>query len=127
MSARGSVIALQGDRGPLKEEITKAEQEAERASRSITQTIRRTAQNAMLVLQISGVVIDQVFRLYLESLLVGIEVVSAIAGGTLGISTVFQVGQIIAMLILIRRIKQGRADAARQTEGAVQLLRMMTY
>ena len=102
-------------------------QEVEAARLAMATAIRQTAQMGMLVLQVSGVVIDQIFRLYIESLIVGIELAFTISAGTFGLTQAFQIGQIIAMMMLVRQIKQKKTDAARQTEGAVQLLRMASF
>ena len=111
----------------LDKELAETEQEVKNANAAMATAIRQTAQMGMLVLQVSGVVIDQIFRLYIESLLIGIELAFAISAGTFGLTQAFQIGQIIAMMILIRQVKQKRTDAARQTEGAVQLLRMASF
>ena len=117
-------IVTRLDNTQLKQDLTETEDEVKRANLAMAAAIRQTAQIGMLVLQVSGVVIDQIFRLYIESLLIGIELAFAISAGTFGITQAFQIGQIIAMMILIRQVKQKKTDAARQTEGAVQLLRM---
>ena len=115
------------DNTQLRRDVTETEEEVKNANLAMATAIRQTAQMGMLVLQVSGVVIDQIFRIYVESLLVGIELAFAVSAGTFGITQAFQIGQIIAMMILIRQIKQKRVDAARQTEGAVQLLRMASF
>ncbi len=122
-----SAVVLHADSTPLKRELAETEQEVKNANLAMATAIRQTAQMGMLVLQVSGVVIDQIFRLYIESLLVGIELAFAVSAGTFGLTQAFQIAQIIAMMILIRQIRQKKTDAARQTEGAVQLLRMASF
>ncbi|MCK5616037.1 hypothetical protein KAR91_79980 [Candidatus Pacearchaeota archaeon] len=120
-------IVTRLDNTQLKRDLDETENEVKRANLAMAAAIRQTAQLGMLVLQVSGVVIDQIFRLYIESLLIGIELAFAVSAGTFGITQAFQIGQIIAMMVLIRQIKQKKTDAARQTEGAVQLLRMASF
>ncbi len=120
-------IVTRLDNTQLKRDLDETEQEVKNANAAMASAIRQTAQMGMLVLQVSGVVIDQIFRLYIESLLIGIELAFAISAGTFGLTQAFQIGQIIAMMILIRQVKQKKTDAARQTEGAVQLLRMASF
>ena len=122
-----SAVVLHADSTPLKQELAQTEQEVKNANAAMATAIRQTAQMGMLVLQVSGVVIDQIFRLYIESLLIGIELAFAVSAGTFGLTQAFQIGQIIAMMILIRQVKQKRTDAARQTEGAIQLLRYASF
>ncbi len=120
-------IVTRLDNTQLKRDLTETEQEVKNANAAMATAIRQTAQMGMLVLQVSGVVIDQIFRLYIESLLVGIELAFTISAGTFGLTQAFQIGQIIAMMVLIRQIKTKQTDAARQTEGAVQLLAMASF
>ena len=121
------VIKLSYDETEILSQIQETESEVRRANAAMATAIRQTAQMGMLVLQVSGVVIDQIFRLYIESLIIGIELAFTISAGTFGLTQALQVGQIIAMMLLIRQIKQKKVAAARQTEGAVQLLRMASF
>ncbi len=104
-----------------------ATEDTRRANLAMITAIRQTAQAGILVLQVAGVAIDQILSLFVETLLVGIELTVAIAGGTLGLTQVFQIGQIVAMLLLIKQIRSKQTDAAQQTNAAVQILRMGTY
>ena len=104
-----------------------ATEDTRRANLAMITAIRQTAQAGILVLQVAGVAIDQILSLFVETLLVGIELTVAIAGGTLGLTQVFQIGQIVAMLLLIKQIRSKQTEAAQQTNAAVQLLRLGTY
>ncbi len=97
------------------------------ANLAMITAIRQTAQAGILVLQVAGVAIDQIMSLFVETLLVGIELSVAIAGGTLGLTQVFQIGQIVAMLLLIKQIRSKQVEASHSTSAAVQLLRMGSY
>ncbi len=115
------------DSSHLDQELSQKEDEVRRANLAMISAIRQTAQAGVLILQVAGVAIDTMFALYLETLLVGIEVIGAIAAGSFGVSLIFQGGQLIAMLILIRQIRQKRSKAAAKTRASIQLLRMGTY
>ncbi len=104
-----------------------ATEDTRRANLAMITAIRQTAQAGILVLQVAGVAIDQILSLFVETLLVGIELTVAIAGGTFGLTQVFQIGQIVAMLLLIKQIRSKQTSAAQQTNAAVQLLRLGTY
>ncbi len=104
-----------------------ATEDTRQANLAMITAIRQTAQAGILVLQVAGVAIDQIMSLFVETLLVGIELTVAIAGGTLGLTQVFQIGQIVAMLLLIKQIRSKQTGAAQQTTAAVQILRMGTY
>ncbi len=104
-----------------------ATEDTRQANLAMITAIRQTAQAGILVLQVAGVAIDQILSLFVETLLVGIELTVAIAGSTFGLTQVFQIGQIVAMLLLIKQIRSKQTSAAQQTTAAVQLLRMGTY
>ena len=120
-------IVLRLDTTELDRDLEETQDDVSRANVAMISTIRQTAQAGILVLQVAGVAIDQIFTLFIEGLLVGIEVSTAIAAGTFGITQVFQIGQLIAMIILIRQIRNKQTAAAQQTNAAVQLLRMGTF
>lgn len=115
------------DSRKLDSQLAAKQDEVKRANLAMISAIRQTAQAGILVLQVAGVAINQIFTLYVESLLVGIEVAAAISVGTFGLSQIFQIGQIIGMLLLIRQIQQKKRDAAKRTNAAIMLLRMGTY
>lgn len=108
-------------------ELDETQEKVRRGNLAMLTAIRQTAQAGILVLQISGAAVDQTLALFVESLIVGIEVASTVAAGTFGITQIFQIGQIIAMITLIRQIKAKRSEAATRTSATVQLLRMGTF
>ncbi len=120
-------IVTRLDNTQLKKDLNETEQDVRSANLAMITAIRQTAQAGILVLQIAGVAIDQIMSLFVETLLVGIELTVAIAGGTLGLTQVFQIGQIVAMLLLIKQIRSKQTEASHKTSAAVQLLRMGTY
>jgi len=120
-------IAVTLTTNELDRELADTEDRVDRANLAMLTAIRQTAQAGILVIQLAGIAVDQIFLLYVESLIVGLEVAFAVEAGTFGISNVLQVGQIIAMLILIRQIKTKQTAAATKTNAAVQLLRMSTF
>lgn len=120
-------IVTRLDNTQLKRDLDETQDEVKRANLAMLTAIRQTAQAGILILQLSGVAIDQLFSLYIETLLVGAEVIGTLAAGSFGATLIFQSGQLIAMLILIRQIKQKKTEAAQKTSQTVQLLRMGTY
>ena len=124
-------IVTRLDNTQLKKDLNETEQDVRRSNLAMITAIRQTAQAGILVLQVAGVAIDQVFALFVETLLVGIELSFRIAAATsiatFGITGVLQIGQIVAMLLLIRQIRTKQQGAQQQTAAAIQLLRMGTY
>jgi len=125
MSSDDVVLGL--DFSDIEHQLEETEDKVARSRLAMATAIRQTAQAGILVLQVAGAGIDQIFMLYIESLLVGIEVSLAVSAGTFGLTQAFQIGQIAAMIVQIRQIKQKRASAAASTGAAVQLLRMGTF
>ena len=122
-----STLIIDVDNSRVKKELKDTEDEVSRSNLAMLTAIRQTAQAGILILQLSGVAIDQLFSLYIETLLVGAEVIGTLAAGSFGATLIFQSGQLIAMLILIRQIKQKKTEAAQKTSQTVQLLRLGTY
>ncbi len=122
-----SEIVIGADTTNVSVAVEGATQDVRSANLAMITAIRQTAQAGILVLQVAGVAIDQIMSLFVETLLVGIELSVAIAGGTLGLTQVFQIGQIVAMLLLIKQIRSKQVEASHSTSAAVQLLRMGTY
>ena len=120
-------LIVDADVSPVRTTLERTEREVKQANLAMISAIRQTAQAGILVLQVAGVAIDQVFALYVEVLLTGLELAATISAGSFGLGGVFLAGQIIAMVILIRQIRAKRTAAAQQTNAAVQLLRMGTY
>jgi hypothetical protein len=121
---RDTRLILGADTTELDRTLIQKDQEVKNANLAMISAIRQTATASILVLQVVGVAIDQVFALLVEAVLTTIEVVVAIKGATFGISQVFQIGQIVGMLLLIRQIRQKRTKAAQQTNAAIMLARM---
>ena len=122
-----SEIVIGADTTNVSVAVEGATQDVRSANLAMITAIRQTAQAGILVLQVAGVAIDQIMSLFVETLLVGIELSVAIAGGTLGLTQVFQIGQIVAMLLLIKQIRSKQVEASHSTSAAVQLLRMGSY
>ena len=122
-----SELVIGADTSQVDVKLTDVENKVRTSNLAMITAIRQTAQAGILVLQVAGVAIDQVFALFVETLLVGIELSLTIAAGTFGITQVFQIGQIVAMLLLIRQIRTKQQGAQQQTSAAVQLLRMGSY
>ncbi len=115
------------DVSPVRTELERTEKEVKQANLAMISAIRQTAQAGILVLQVAGVAIDQIFALYVEVLLTGLELAATVSAGSFGLGAIFLAGQIVAMLILIRQIRAKRTESAQKTNAAVQLLRMGTY
>ena len=126
-----SEIVIGADTTNVNIAVEGATENVRSANLAMITAIRQTAQAGILVLQIAGVAIDQVMSLYVETLLVGIEVAvkisSATSLATFGISGFFMIGQIVAMLLLIKQIRSKQVEASHKTSAAVQLLRLGTY
>ncbi len=124
-------LIVGADTSPVRTEVRRTEREVASANLAMISSIRQTAQAGILVLQIAGVAMDQVLSLFIETILVGIEVAvkasTATSLATFGLSGFLMIGQIVAMLLLIKQIRAQQTENAHKTNAAVQLLRMGTY
>lgn len=101
--------------------------DVERANRTMISNVRQGAQLAIFTAQAVGLVIDQSLTLLIEASLLAIEVGQAISIGAFGLTSIVQIGAIIAMGMLIVRIKQQRTESARRTAGVVSALRLAGF
>ncbi len=108
--------------------------EVESANRAMVSNIRQGVQLGLFAAQAMGFMIDQTFALLVEALLLTIEVglkaqaaITATSLGAFGIVGIIQVGTIIAMGILIVKIKQKRTESAQKWTAVVGGLRMAGF
>ena len=113
-----SELVIGADTTNVSVAVEGATEDTRKANLAMITAIRQTAQAGILVLQVAGVAIDQILSLFVETLLVGIELTVAISAGTFGLTQVFQIGQIVAMLLLIKQIRSKQTSAAQQTNAA---------
>jgi len=126
-----SVLDIGADTTKATTAVNRTVEETASANLAMISSIRQTAQAGILVLQIAGVAMDQVLSLFIETVLVGIEVAvkasAATSLATFGLSGFLMIGQIVAMLLLIKQIRAQQTENAHKTNAAVQLLRLGTY
>lgn len=121
----------------LKETVTSdASQEVAEFARRTTETIRRTAEVGMFFAEASGIVIDQVLQLMIESGLRTIEFISAAiaaqTAGTLGLNVAtgkifLQFAAVALMFAQINALRNQKAEAARRLGYATSGLRALTF
>ena len=106
--------------------------EAEEVNTAIVSQLRRTAQVAVSVAQITGQAIDQTYALAIEAALLSIEFVTVTTAASLSTPTgaLLAIGRVVAvasLLTLISQLEQGRTEAAVKTRGVANLFRMLVF
>lgn len=111
----------------FKKGLDQVEKSSLAATQRIITGIRRTAQIGISMSQAFGSAIDQSLAMGVEALLLGIEASVAIATGTAGLTTAFQLGAIASMLITIGLIESGRVENLQNVQGAVATFRLLSF
>lgn len=114
------------------QEIDKLDNAGKRSIASIAAGIRRTAQMGISLAQATGNALSVTNALLVESLLVSVEATLTIATaqsitaiGALKLGAA--IAQVALMLALISRIKAGDQENVSEFNGAIMLLRQVSY
>ncbi len=121
-------MVFRADTSPMDSTLAKAEDSAERSQQAIMNGFRQAAAAGVIVAEISGSVMGQLYTSYIEFVFVGIDVLkragAATSLATFGISGVFMIAQLIAMGFLITQLHQKQSEQAARSSRFVALARM---
>ena len=129
-----SSIVIDADTSRADAKIDATEERAKSISASTLALLRRTAQAGILFAAATGRALDQTYLLLIESALITIQTVqatqAAIAASTFGVGTLIQgafaAAAVVTMLRTVVLLRQGRREAAAESQRQVQLFRILS-
>jgi len=122
----------------VRDDAGRAHNVAAEATAAIARQLRIATTMGFMTLQAFGKGVNAMYTLGIESLILGVEAMAtfragmAVVAGPIGAAivaarAVVSIGAITAMLITIVRLKQGRDQAASETQRWVGVLKYATY